>query len=376
MNTKIEYADPAETLYYSEGGEDFLLWSIFGYKRFGTFVDVGAFDGRYLSNSLSFAKAGWKGVCVEPVKEYFDLCKINQPGSICLNAACVGDPDLETVSFQMEPLGVYSRLELEAGAKERLKNSYDRYGADLGGFEEVSAPATTVAEIIERHLAGEAPDFLSIDVEGNEITVLEGAGLSQHRPRVIVAEANDEEHKAALVSYLQAYDYDLVRSLGNNHFFAFEPDLIERGRTIPVKCVIERHQHPKGLQFTFRGIALGKIIDEPSDTAREALRKQLQSAEHKIDQLENRKSELIRSLERERAELSQSTDKNTRLERTENHLRARISEFEAKLAEVRAIGDEKSQAIDTLEKKLSDAEEHMARHFLIPRFWPFKAKKS
>ena len=71
-----------------------------------------------------------------------------------------------------------------------------------------------------------------------------------------------------------------------------------------------------------------------------------------------------------------STDKNTRLERTENHLRARISEFEAKLAEVRAIGDEKSQAIDTLEKKLSDAEEHMARHFLIPRFWPFNAKKS
>lgn len=348
---------------------------MFERKQSGLFMDVGAFDGRYLSNSLSFAKAGWKGVCIEPVQEYFELCKTNQPDSVCINAACVDDPSLESVSFQMEPLGVYSRLELETGAEDRLKKSYDRYGADLGGFEEVSAPATTVAEIIEQHLGGQAPDFLSIDVEGNEITVLEGAGLDRYKPLVIVAEANDDTHKAALVSYLQAYDYELVRSLGNNHFFAFDPDLIERGRATPIRCTIERHLHPKGLQFTFRGIAMGKIIDEPGQSALELARKNLEAIQRRNDDLERRRDQLTGALEQTRTELSQHADKIVILERMENHLRDRISEIEAKLAEVRVIGDEKDQAISELEKKLADANERLDLHFLIPRFWPFNARK-
>lgn len=379
----MKSVDPAEALYYSEGGEDFLLWSIFEYKQSGAFIDVGAFDGRYLSNSLSFAKAGWKGVCIEPVQEYFELCKINQPNSVCLNAACVDDPNLESVSFQMEPLGVYSRLELKAGAKERLKESYDRYGADLDGFREVSAPAATVATVIEEHLNGQAPDFLSIDVEGNEIAVLEGAGLSQYKPRVILAEANDEEHKAVLIRYLQEHDYELIRSLGNNHFFAFEPDLIERGRTTLVKCVIERHQHPKGLQFTFRGIALGKVIDEPGKNAQETLRLNLEAVQLRIDALEKRNAQLTKALAQERAEISQQADTIVHLERTKNHLKGRIDEIGDKLGEIRTINDQKDKTIGELEKKLANAEEQLAeaeerlnRHFLIPRFWPFEAKKT
>lgn len=45
--------------YYSQGGEDALLWSVFEGRRHGFFIEVGAFDRRHLSNSLSFEEQGW-----------------------------------------------------------------------------------------------------------------------------------------------------------------------------------------------------------------------------------------------------------------------------------------------------------------------------
>ena len=65
--------------YYSQYGEDFILWNFFDYKEHGFFIDVGAFDGKHLSNTLSFEEHGWKGICIEPVSEYFKLCK-KSPG--------------------------------------------------------------------------------------------------------------------------------------------------------------------------------------------------------------------------------------------------------------------------------------------------------
>ncbi len=65
--------------YYSQYGEDFILWNFFDYKEHGFFIDVGAFDGKHLSNTLSFEEHGWKGICIEPVSEYFPpsgrICK-------------------------------------------------------------------------------------------------------------------------------------------------------------------------------------------------------------------------------------------------------------------------------------------------------------
>lgn len=40
--------------FFSQDGEDFLLWQVFNYKKTGFHVDVGAFDGIHLSNTYSF----------------------------------------------------------------------------------------------------------------------------------------------------------------------------------------------------------------------------------------------------------------------------------------------------------------------------------
>jgi hypothetical protein len=76
--------------FYSQNGEDYLLSQFFNLKNDGFFIDIGAFDGIHLSNSYTFEKKGWRGICVEANPKYFEICKENRPKSICLNLACVG----------------------------------------------------------------------------------------------------------------------------------------------------------------------------------------------------------------------------------------------------------------------------------------------
>src|ERR1043166_2731273 len=58
---------------FSQLGEDCLLAIFFDFKNHGFFIDVGAFDGVYLSNTFAFERLGWSGLCIEAMPEYFDL---------------------------------------------------------------------------------------------------------------------------------------------------------------------------------------------------------------------------------------------------------------------------------------------------------------
>lgn len=61
--------------YYSQNGEDFLMWKLFDYIDTGFYIEVGAFDGIHFSNTYSFEKLGWKGICIEPHPKFFPYCK-------------------------------------------------------------------------------------------------------------------------------------------------------------------------------------------------------------------------------------------------------------------------------------------------------------
>src|SRR5271156_2991202 len=60
--------------YFSQLGEDCLLAQFFGFKTSGFFIDVGAFDGIYLTNTFFFGGLGWSGVGVGAFPPYFNLC--------------------------------------------------------------------------------------------------------------------------------------------------------------------------------------------------------------------------------------------------------------------------------------------------------------
>ena len=50
---------------YSQNSEENIILNFFKGQRNGTFLDIGANDGRTFSNSLALAEKGWVGSCIE-----------------------------------------------------------------------------------------------------------------------------------------------------------------------------------------------------------------------------------------------------------------------------------------------------------------------
>jgi FkbM family methyltransferase len=358
------------TRYYSQNGEDCFIWNLLDFQEAGLFIDVGAFDGKYLSNSYSFAENGWKVICVEPLTQYAELCRKNQPQSICVNAACVGSDGLEVVTFASEPLGVYSRLEVKEGDLDELKALYEKRGYENAGFQHIEVAATTISRIVREHAAGMTIDVLSVDVEGNEIDVLKGADLTRNRPRLICAEANTEEARQALDEFLVGLGYEHLRQMSVNHFYSAEPALIEAAKNISIRCAIERQIHPRGIEYTFPGMLSGQIINEPAQQAQQRLndklhqtQRQLQRSQLDADERQNQLlqniaqlEQALRTLRNDHARQKQLLDatRNALVDLVEDNARASPLRWLKRADPAAAIG-EPAYSLSKLDDMMSDA---------------------
>lgn len=247
--------------YYSQGGEDYLIWKILGDQPMGFFVDVGAFDGIHLSNSYSFELAGWRGVCVEPIPDIFELCLRNRPRTACVHAACVGDPATDRVTLKREKLGLLSTVSEDVD-EDDIRRRYENRGLEFEGFESIDVPARTLDSILDEQLPeGVDVDFVSIDVEGAEVQVLDGFDLNRFRPRLVVVEANTAEAKTQNDAIICGhYGYHEAAEVACNVFYARDADDAVRAAQIDVVCEIEPHTHPYGERFTPDRFIQGKKV--------------------------------------------------------------------------------------------------------------------
>ena len=80
---------PVQPPYHGQYGQDQIFHEeLFGGRKGGVFVDVGAHDGVSFSNTLFFERElGWRGLCIEPIPEIFDDLAKNR-SAICVRA-CV-----------------------------------------------------------------------------------------------------------------------------------------------------------------------------------------------------------------------------------------------------------------------------------------------
>src|ERR1035437_6830450 len=84
---------------YAQFHEDVCVRAFFGEDYRGKFVDVGANDGVYGSNSYLLERHGWTGLLVEPSDRLAEACRRARPGSVVVNKAAVGDPSVCSVDF-------------------------------------------------------------------------------------------------------------------------------------------------------------------------------------------------------------------------------------------------------------------------------------
>jgi FkbM family methyltransferase len=156
----------------------------------GVFVEAGANDGRNQSNTLYYERHyRWRGLLVEPIPELAEQCRRNRPQCVVENYALVSfDYDLPTV--EMTYCGLMSTVRGALATEQQ----HIRRGSEIQKLEprELSVPAITLTELLIRN-DFEHIDLMSLDVEGYELSVLQGLDMDRFCPDLLLIECRDRE---------------------------------------------------------------------------------------------------------------------------------------------------------------------------------------
>lgn len=147
-----------------------------------SFLEMGAFDGKILSNSLFFeAQMGWTGVLIEANPTMFQQLKAGRPKSVCLHAL-IGNSVGETrnfFTFQKESSWEVMMSCMEGVGQCANETTAQQYAKDVN-----AQLITTKVEF--KHLTDElrkhavsALAWASVDVEGAEPYVFSTFDLTQ-----------------------------------------------------------------------------------------------------------------------------------------------------------------------------------------------------
>jgi len=207
-----------DLIFVSQYGEDIFLAEFFDFKSSGFFIEIGAYDGVFLSNTYVFERLGWKGILVEPLPEKYRECVLNRPNSIVINAA-VGNGSTQTTEIT-HVIGVYPSTNETLSTHSFVNGSPERIERcmNLGAkFESFTVPYRSFDDIaVECGMAmSTSIDLLSIDCEGMDFEVLKSINFDIWRPRLILIESTGYK----VVEYLQKFGYcPALRIVGNTVF--------------------------------------------------------------------------------------------------------------------------------------------------------------
>lgn len=190
--------------YYSQYGQDKMVLEILRYKKDGFFVDIGANDGITFSNTKCMEDFGWGGVCAEPDCDVFKKLNNNRK-SININAA-VGNRNGKAKFTK-----IVGRAQMLSGLSDQYSEEhYNRMKKEVrengDSVEEVEVRIVTFDELMKDIPDTKIIDFVSIDTEGSELTVLESIDFKKWNISVLAVEDNYCDNQIRDYMRMQGYN--------------------------------------------------------------------------------------------------------------------------------------------------------------------------
>jgi|TARA_B100000929_G_scaffold285538_1_gene269297 FkbM family methyltransferase len=170
--------------YPSQAGQDKIIKKLFfNNKKEGFFVEIGAYDGITGSNCFHFERfQNWKGIALEPSEIQFEKLKKNR---ICKLINKAVSSEVKEVEF----IEVTDGLTQMSG----INNIFFKRNSDIISNNKVSKTkvlkiqTTTFDQIVPRNID---IDYLSIDIEGGEMDLLNSINFNNYNIKVISVENN------------------------------------------------------------------------------------------------------------------------------------------------------------------------------------------
>ncbi len=215
------YSQPVVSAYYAQHGQDKYILSLFENspmdKSTHFFVDIGAHDGKTLSNTFALESAGWQGLCIEALPEPFQLLA-RQRTCQCVNTAISnfnGTKKFLSITGYAEMLSGFINT-YETRHLDRIYREIAHHG---GSMRILNIPTQTLGFLLDKYQV-EKIDYLSIDTEGSELEILEGIDWSCVNIDVIGVEVNYPETQGkAIASFLNTKEYTHIATIGGDWFF-------------------------------------------------------------------------------------------------------------------------------------------------------------
>lgn len=185
-------------LSYSQEGEDLVLARLFEQIPQGIYVDVGAHHPVRFSNTYLFYRRGWRGVNIDALPGSMAPFRRMRPRDVNLELGVSGSPaTLTFFAFEEPALNTFDPLL----AQQRMAKGWPMR-------EKIQVRCEPLASILSRHLhklGSTDIQFMSVDVEGLDLAVLQSNDWERFRPRAVVAEILDHDLGTAAQSDIAQY---------------------------------------------------------------------------------------------------------------------------------------------------------------------------
>lgn len=202
---------------YSQYGEDAVLRGLMmlrgwqdGYKGF--WVDIGCHHPTRYSNTRMFSELGWTGINVDAMADVIEVFRKRRPQDINVNVGIGPEKGvMDYFVFAEHALNTFSRASLDTLALERGHPL--RIGED---YTVTKVPVITLAELLNTYLpAGQHIDYLTIDAEGLDLSILQSNDWVKYRPDYVLAEIHSERNPSAVLTcdmtrFLSARGYEFA----------------------------------------------------------------------------------------------------------------------------------------------------------------------
>lgn len=207
--TKIYYYDQlkrdsriVKSLSKSQLGQDKFVLEVLNYKKRGFFVEFGATNGVDLSNTYMLERHfDWTGILVEPARVWHDELKKSRRSRIVTDCVTERTGDyiefIESENPELSSLKMYSSTDCHSVLRNNRVINYQ-------------VRTISLQDLLHKYDAPKIIDYLSIDTEGSEFTILNAFDFKKYEFKVITVEHNFTENRAKIYDLLTLNGYERV----------------------------------------------------------------------------------------------------------------------------------------------------------------------
>ena len=193
--------DVVQNLPYSKAQlrQDLFVLAELDFRSNGFFVEFGATNGVDLNNThLLEERFGWNGILAEPARIWRDELTSNRRCHIVFD--CVWSRSGETVLFNEVDRPEFSTV--ERYSDQDLHGALRRRGTTY--------PVQTISllDLLDQHGAPKHIDYLSIDTEGSEYSILSAFDFDAYRFSIITCEHNYTSNRGRVEALLTSHGYE------------------------------------------------------------------------------------------------------------------------------------------------------------------------